>query len=416
MKKLLSVAVSAALFSSAGVQASVSDAEWEQFKADFAEMSKRVSTLEAENQRLKESQGTTVPIEDLQRDVATLKSRSEAGSWTDNIALKGDFRYRYEDIDEDGKDSRDRNRIRARAALTAKTSATTKVGLGVASGGDDPVSSNQTLGNAGSSKDLNIDLAYFTWAGLENSSLTMGKFANEYYRAQKSGLIFDGDYRPEGISLSWANDTFFATASYQFIESDSKEDNDGIVGVQLGAMFDLGDVAKVTTTAMYLDIPSKGRQAWDQDDPDFFGNSSVMEDGVEVYAYDYTLFNASVDVGMELLEMPFNVYLDYVQNDDADDLDTGYIAGIKFGKAKDKGTWQVQYQYQDLEADATLGLLSDSDFSGGGTDGKGHKFSGKYAIDTSWTIGATYFDNDRGVDLGSDAGYKRLMIDTAFKY
>jgi hypothetical protein len=119
---------------------------------------------------------------------------------------------------------------------------------------------------------------------------------------------------------------------------------------------------------------------------------------------------------MELLEMPFNVYLDYVQNDDADDLDTGYIAGIKFGKAKDTGTWQVQYQYQDLEADATLGLLSDSDFSGGGTDGKGHKFSGKYAIDTSWTIGATYFDNDRGVDLGSDAGYKRLMIDTAFKY
>ena len=34
------------------------------------------------------------------------------------------------------------------------------------------------------------------------------------------------------------------------------------------------------------------------------------------------------------------------QNDDADDLDTGYIAGVKLGKAKAKGTWQVQYQYQ----------------------------------------------------------------------
>jgi Putative porin len=410
MRKLLSVAVSAALFSSAGVQAAVSDAEWEQFKADFAAMSKRVSTLEAENQQLKDSRGTTVPVEDLQKEVAMLKSRSEASAWTENIGLKGDFRYRYENIDEDGKSTRDRNRIRARAALTAKTSETTSVVLGVASGGDNPVSSNQTLGSAGSSKDLNIDLAYFTWTGLENTSLRMGKFSNNYRKVQKSALIFDGDYRPEGISLGWAGDMFFATANYQFIESDSKNDDDGILGLQVGATFNLGDAAKVTTSAMYLDIPTEGRNALDGDD--FFGNSSV--DGV--YAYDYSLINASVDVGLELFEMPFNVYLDYVENTDADDLETGYIAGVKLGKAKAAGSWQVQYQYQVLEADATWGALTDSDFVDGGTDGEGHKLSGKYAIDNKWTIAATYFDNNTGVDLGADAGYKRLMIDTVFKY
>ena len=63
-----------------------------------------------------------------------------------------------------------------------------------------------------------------------------------------------------------------------------------------------------------------------------------------------------------------------MKNDDADDLDTGYLAGFKLGKAKSKGSWQFQYQYEDLEADATLGAITDSDFMGGGTDGEGHKF------------------------------------------
>ena len=53
---------------------------------------------------------------------------------------------------------------------------------------------------------------------------------------------------------------------------------------------------------------------------------------------------------------------------------------------------------------------------GGGTDGKGHKFSGKYALARKWSLGVTYFDGSRGVDLGNDADYQRLMLDTAFKY
>ena len=63
-----------------------------------------------------------------------------------------------------------------------------------------------------------------------------------------------------------------------------------------------------------------------------------------------------------------------------------------------------------------MGLITDSDFAGGGTDGEGHKFSAKYALDDKWYIGATYFDTVRGVDLGNDADYQRLMIDTGMKY
>ncbi|GAB5449698.1 MAG: putative porin [Halioglobus sp.] len=416
MKKIISIAVSAAALGSVAVEAHVPEAEWQQFKAEFAAMAERLNQLEAENAKLRDAGSDRVRVEDLNQSIVRLEQQNEASSWTEKVKWKGDFRYRYEDIEEDGKSDRDRNRIRARAALIASPSDTTEVGLGMASGGDDPVSTNQTLGGGGSTKDLRLDLAYFKWTGLENTYVTMGKFSNPFYRPQKSGLIWDGDFRPEGLALGWKGDILFATATYSFLESDSKEDDDVIWGGQIGASFDLGESMTLTAALKYLDIPTKGRRALDPDDPDFFGNSSIVVGGEDVYAVDYNLFNGSVDLSMRVADMPLSLYADYVQNEDADDLDTGYIAGIKLGKAKKKGSWQVQYQYQVLEADATLGLLTDSDFSGGGTDGEGHKFGVKYALDSKWSIGATYFDTSTGVDLGNDADYQRLMLDTAFSY
>ena len=414
MKKVMSVAVATALFGSVGVSAHVPEDEWRDFKAQYSALADRVNALEAENQKLREmGAGKFVTVEDLSATndkIATLEKQNSSTSWAESIKWKGDFRYRYEEIEEDGKDDRDRNRVRARAALVAKPSDTTEVGLGLASGGDDPVSTNQTLGGGGSTKDLRLDLAYFKWTGIENFYLQAGKYKNPFYKEQKSSLIWDGDFRPEGVAIGWANDTFFATASYNFIEGDSRNDDDGIVGAQVGAKFKLFDNLNFTAAAKYLDFPTKGREAIYDDD--FFGNTSVNGE----YLYDYKLYNASLGLGFSLFDMSMTVYGDYVENDDADDLETGWLAGIKLGSAKKKGSWQLQYQYEDLEADATLGLITDSDFMGGGTDGEGHKFSGKYMLNNKWYLGATYFDGNTGVDLGDDADYQRLMLDTGFKY
>jgi len=415
MKKVMSLAVAGALFGSVGVHADVPEAEWEQFKSQFAAMSQRLNELEAENQQLRAGYIKVEDLEATNAEVAALKTQNKATSWAESIKWKGDFRYRYEDIEEDGRDDRDRNRIRARAALVAKPTPTTEVGLGLATGGDDPVSTNQTLGGGGSTKDVRLDLGYLRWTGVENTFLTAGKFKNPYHIEQKSSLIWDGDFRPEGIAAGWQGDTFFAIAEYSFIESDSKNDDDGIWGAQVGAKFSLFDNISLTAAAKYLDIPTKDREAIFDDD--FFGNSSIINDaGEAVYEYDYNLYNLSLGLSFNLFDMPMTLYGDYVENDDADDLETGYLAGIKLGKATEKGSWQLQYQYEDLEADATLGLVTDSDFMGGGTDGKGHKFSGKYALAKKWTVGATYFDGTRGQDLGNDADYQRLMLDTVFKY
>ena len=284
MKKVMSLAVASVLFGSAGLKADVPAAEWEQFKAQFAAMSERLNELEAENQQLRASYIKVEDLEATNAEVAALKSQNKATSWAESIKWKGDFRYRYEDIQEDGRDDRDRNRIRARAALIAKPTPTTEVGLGLASGGDDPVSTNQTLGGGGSTKDVRLDLGYLRWTGVENTFITAGKFKNPYYVEQKSSLIWDGDFRPEGIAAGWQGDTFFAIAEYSFIESDSRNDDDGIWGAQVGAKFTLFDDMNLTAAAKYLDIPTKDREAVYDDD--FFGNSSVLKDGCLLYTSD----------------------------------------------------------------------------------------------------------------------------------
>lgn len=414
MNKCIAIVAASALCTSMGASAHVSDDEWEKFKAEFEAMSKRVSALENENRQLREAAATTVAVEDLSQEVAVLKAQTAPSSWVDSIKISGDFRYRYENTDQQGRDDRDRHRMRARAGIKASPRQDLEVGLALATGSDDPRSTNQTLGGSGTHKDVRLDKAYFTWTGLRNTALTMGKYSNPFALVQSSGLIWDSDYRPEGIALQWAQDSLFANASYSFIESDSNQDDKAFWGLQLGANIALSESATLTASAAYVDIPVKGREALYNGN--FFGNSTTRQNGVEVFANDYTIVNASVELATEVMSLPLSVYADYIENDDADALNNGYLVGIKLGKAKEQGTWQLLYQYQELDADATLGLFTDADFAGGGTDGEGHRLAAKYAIDSKWYVGASYFDNSRGVDLGSDADYKRIQFDTGIKY
>ena len=419
MKRLIFVILGIGVVSASGAIAQVPEAEWKQFKAQFALMTERVAALEIENQQLRAITSTTLIEEDLEAtnaEVAALQKSTSKMSWSERIKWKGDYRFRYEAIDEEGKDDRDRWRIRARPALVAKINDTTEVGFGLATGSDDPVSSNQTLGDGGASKNINLDLAYATWRPTNETYVTGGIFANPYYRPNKSQLIFDGDFRQEGLAVGWANDTFFTNVVYNFIESDSKKGEYGVWVAQAGVNFELFKDATLTTAVGYLDIPTKGQKAIF--DGLFFGNSSVPDaDGVEVYEYDYTVYNASLALGLTAFDVPLSLYADYVNNTDADELNTGYLAGVRLGKVKKKGDWQIQYQYEDLDANATLGVITNSDFAGGGTDNKGSSVSAAYGVDDKWYVATTYyFDNTRGVKLGKDASYDRIQLDTGFKY
>ncbi len=426
MKKLMSVAVACALFGSAAAHAQVSKSEMAQFKAQLEEMSERVNALEAENQKLRAASQNTIKTEDLaatNAQVVSLMNKTTASSWAEKVQLKGDYRFRYEYISKEDKDSQTRWRMRARPLLVAKPQPDIEVGFGLGSGSDDPVSTNQTLGKGSTSKDVWIDLAYATWTGVPETTMTLGKMVNPYYTVEKSGLIYDGDFRPEGMAVGWTDKTFFANATYTWIESDSASeaadgDNSyGIPAVQLGVNLIPLEGTTLTLAAGYLDVPTEGKPAIY--DGKFQGNSSVtpVADGPAFYEYNYEVANASVAFGFTAFDLPVSLYGDYIENQDADDYNTGYMAGVRLGSAKKKGQWQVLYQYEELEANATLGEMTDSDFGGGGTDVKGNVVSGQYALTDNWYVGSTYyFDQSQGVDLGNNTSYERFQLDTGLKY
>ena len=57
-------------------------------------------------------------------------------------------------------------------------------------------------------------------------------------------------------------------------------------------------------------------------------------------------------------------------------------ASYVFGTKLKVSDWSLGWAYQDIEADAVYGVLTDSDFVGGGTI-KGHKLSTSYAFNKS---------------------------------
>ena len=345
------------------------------------------------------------------RGIATAKSK---GDWAERIKWHGDFRYRFETIDNDRTDEdRNRNRIRARIGVTAQVTDDVKAGVVLASGSDDPVSSNQSLGGGGSTKGINLDMAFIDWSFAENLHLVAGKTKNPFYKVGKNGLIWDGDYRPEGAHVSYDNGTFWAIAGYHFLESDNKggdKDAEEMYGTQVGYKVAIADTMKVKVGASYFYIPVEGSASFV--DGDFFGNSSVGG----MHEFDYETLELFAELNTKIAGVKTTFFADYVKNSDADE-DTGFALGFKLGKAKNKGDWQLGYTYEDLEADAVFAAFTDSDFGGGGTDVKGHKFNTAYAFSKNTSLSITYFDNEYGEHTRSEElDFDRLQVDIKTKF
>jgi len=408
------------------VAQAASDEELAAMRAQMQALSERLDRLEAENRQLsaanaellKNSQETAVSVaavsEKTDAVAAEVKEQSKASSWTDSLRWKGDFRYRYEAFNVEGEPNRDRQRIRARAALIADISPTMEVGLGLASGGDDPVSTNQTLGGGGSTKDLRLDLAYFDWSGLKDTHVFGGKFSNFLHRTGKNALVWDSDWRPEGAGAKWDNGKFFANAMGNWNESDSKSGQSFSYLTQAGIKLPVGDSVKLTAGVSYYNIDTQGLGSLYGADDDFYGNS--YDPVTLTYLYNYEEIELFAELGFEMFGRPVLLFGDWVQNQDADENDTAYALGFTYGSAKNKGEWQLGYVYQKLEADSVFGLLTDSDFGGGGTDAKGSIIKGSYALRKNVNADFTYFINQVGLASGDPTSFKRLQLDLSFKY
>jgi hypothetical protein len=188
----------------AGQALAVTDAE------RIAELSAQVEALTTRLEALEAAAG---PRETAYAPPVVAAKPVSVPEWTERITAKGDFRYRHDSIRQDDADDRHRQRIRARAALIAQAGDDVEVGFGLASGGEDPGSANQSLGDGFSKKGVQLDLAYAKWATpVEGLALIGGKFRGPYFRPGGNQLIWDSDVNPEGISFAYADGALFGSA------------------------------------------------------------------------------------------------------------------------------------------------------------------------------------------------------------
>lgn len=367
--------------------------------------------------------------------IATLGAQEVKPKWSDKITLKGDLRLREENIrqgdDSSGKGSYNQNRLRLRARIAAEAAVNEdlKAVLGLSSGDDDPVSSNQTFGEEFSRKPIRLELAYLEWTpafisemGLGKAHLLGGKMKNPFLTV--SELIWDGDVNPEGLAISCKApvlenlDLLANAGSFWFYERKSDPDTMLYVG-QLGLKLKNSAGYYVLVGGSYYHFQNvKDYGAFDYKDSDsFYGNSSCNvgtdEKPVKVYACEFHEIE-----GMTVIGFPFPVFLqsgelfaDYVKNLDPDSDNIGYQVGARLGKLKEPGDIALGYAYRKLEKDATMGAMTDSDWWGGGTDGKGHQVKAGYQLMKNWTLNLTYFFKNTKSMSKSEIDYDRFQLD-----
>lgn len=208
--------------------------------------------------------------EDEHAELAAKAARKDAKqAWIDRVNVWGDFRARFEafQFEQDvytrsaGDRLRDRyrGRYRGRLNVSGEVASRATVYFRIASGSDDPRSTNQTLGSGDDfdTDDVRFDLAYATLTpfpggelpGVEGGYLgiDVGKVKNPFlWKALGSdSLLWDGDITPEGASLRIRGDAgpvaLFANGGVYVIDENGGGKDPKLLGGQLGGALDVAD-------------------------------------------------------------------------------------------------------------------------------------------------------------------------------
>lgn len=456
-RNLLSLAVASAIVGAAAfapAPAFAQNADIEALKAQLAALSAKIEQLEKSQAQTKKTVDETQATADKTADVVAQGNT--------RLSFAGDLRYRNESFDvEHVERNRSRDRVRARLLANYRVNDTLTGVFGIATGGTDPRSSNQTLTDTNSRKDFELDLAFVQWAPHADWRITAGK---QRYSWQRSpSLFFDGDINPEGIAINYAKGNFFSGVFYDWLAERALSfsnvttgtNTDSIVyGAQLGYRIPFSDSVRLTLGGSYFNFD--GVQGYNA----FFGGSSFgnttttsagvcnrsLGAGVACLLSDFDIIEGFADLTATVGGQPLRLFVDYAQNTEAEvnpvageKLDTAMAFGVSYGAATAvKGTWEFGLLSQKVEKDALYGQLIDSDFGDGNTDSDGIVLRGAYSVARNWTVNATLFLNELSNDVPqsvtvfneatpapydtrvisgiTDREYKRLQLDLNFRF
>ncbi len=345
--------------------------------------------------------------------------------WVQKMNWKGDLRLRYQNTEVTNKQDRTRGRVRLRYGFDTRVNDQTKLGVRLATGTQEQTSTNQTFTGGFQEKDIWLDRAYLQYSTsfpLGDLDLIGGKMKNPFY---KTDLVWDSDVTPEGVAfkastpIAGTESKFFTNLGLFFLhESKTSSDEPTIIGIQSGISGKINN-RKYKTAVAYYDFHNiKGTSISDT----FPGKQKDTNTGgaLDAYAYDFNILDINaeytpIDISLLGQLLPLKLYCNFITNvaDNVEE-DSGWVAGFKLGKAKKPGSWQFGYNYREIQADAMVAELVDSDFHDGGTNSKGHKLQLKYALLENTTFGMTYFSTEKY--KGSKKDVDTLQIDLAVKF
>ncbi len=474
---LLATAVAAALTlaaveASAAPGSAATKAEIQAMQAQMEALAARLSKLEAantalqaENSELKsvverrdaETDYLKAQTKDLREEgaVATNElSKLKGADWASRIKFKGDFRMRDENIETERvvvnsakvpevQDAADRNRARYRArfGFDATVTDTVKATFRLASGDGDPRSTNQTMTNIASPKQIWIDQAYTDWNFMNGGNLVLGKQPYPFFRPGQS-LFYDGDFNPEGAAVKLDRGMFFGSAYWWWLQENYNASPSGnnedanLWGLQGGLKFALlGGETKVAASYYscgacknnnpFWNAPSSGTAGTNS-----YGNTTILQGtgttAINVLKYGYDVLELSGEMGLTVFNMPLVVFADWAQNMASDvEYDTAYNVGFMLNKASNAKTWEFGAMWQEIDKDALFAQMIDSDFGGGNTDTSGWVLKAGYAPVKNITLNATYFINEINKDVPPSTtpannftglNYDRWQLDVNYKF
>ena len=450
---MLATTVAAALILAAGdataqTKGAATRADMESIQTQMQALAERLNKLEAANATL-QSENTELKAVAERREAETeyLKSQTKelreegavaanelakvkGSDWATKIKGRGDLRYRHESIAtervvsgsvEDAAD-RHRQRIRARLGFDATVTDNLKATLLLATGGDDPRSSNQTLGSNATRKAIGLDMAYADWKFMQGGNLVLGKQAQPVWRPGQS-LFYDGDYNPEGGAVKFDRGMLFGSAYGWWLTEQYNSDPEGlntdanVFGLQAGLKFPLLGGETLVAANYY-----QCNQC--EDKSPLFANASngnttytVGTSTTNLLTYGYDILELGAQMGFTAFNQPLSVWAHFAQNMASGvEYDTAYGAGVALGKASNARTWEAGLFYQSIDKDALFGQFVDSDFGNGNTDSEGWVLKAGYAPVRNFTFNATYFMNTLNKDVGTELDYDRLQLDMNYKF
>jgi len=304
-------------------------------------------------------------------------------AWIQNISMNGDLRLRHQgDFDSSKSFPRVRERMRLRVGFSSRMKELMEAGFGIATGGEttaigggsvydaEPTSTNHAFANGFAKAQLMVDYAYIKYAPFSWLTVTGGKMKSGTHVWNPTDLLWDTDINPDGIAATLKQEIapnvgiFFTGSWLTMNEANTAADDPDAYILQPGVSWKATEKISLKAALAFQKLNVNGKVAGP-----LYGTAP----------FDYVATNPSLDVAFSELVGPYTVgvFGDAVSNADAAPAadKSGSAYGIKFGHAKVSsfGQWEVRYIRRELQQNAWLNKLGDSDAYGGAVNSGGYE-------------------------------------------